>query len=160
MSNGGVTLVRFAIAFVLFLPVVACKREAAATFGEPTGLQLSVDGTNVQIAVATSGGLSVTSSVNTVASGFNAALKACPEAVAIVKKGQGFRFQFSVVDGKAVAPDKLPSEAPVACVLQALHGKSLFVASAGTSASGDAGSSASPIGKYDVLAEVRQGPAQ
>lgn len=149
MSNGGVTLVRFATAFVLLLPVVACKREAAATFGEPTGLQLSVDGTNVQVAVATSGGPGVTSSVNTVASGFHGALKACPEAVAFLKKGQGFRIQFAVEQGKAaVAPQQIPKEAPVACVLKALHGKTLFVGS----------NDAAPAENFNLLAEVRQGP--
>jgi hypothetical protein len=153
VSNGGVTLVRFATAFVLLLPVVACKREAAATFGEPTGLQLSVDGTNVQVAVATSGGTSngasVTSSVNTVASGFHGALKACPEAVAFLKKGQGFRIQFAVEQGKAaVAPQQIPKEAPVACVLKALHGKTLFVGS----------NDAAPAENFNLLAEVRQGP--
>ncbi len=148
MSNGGVTLVRFATTFALLLPLLACKREAAATFGEPTGVQLSVDGTNVQVAIATSGGPSVTSSVNTIASGFHGALKACPEAVAFLKKGQGFRIQFAVVDGNAVV-DKFPSEAPVVCVLKALHGKSLFVAGEG---------GAAPAGRFNLLAEIRQGP--
>jgi len=124
-----VTLVRRAAAFFLLSMVLACKREPAPVFGDPTGVQLSVDGTNIQVAVATSGGAGVTSSVNTVASGFHAAFKACPEAVALLKKSQGFRIQFAVEDGKAVAPDRLPSEAPVACVLKTLHGKSLFVGS-------------------------------
>jgi len=146
VSNGGVTLVRFATAFVLLLPMLACKREPAPTFGEPTGVQVSVDGTNVQIAIATSGGPGVTSSVNTVAAGFFGALKTCPEALGLLKRNEGFRVQFSIVDGKAVAPDQLPSNVPVACVLKALHGKTLFVAS-----------DASPE-KYAVLAEVRQGP--
>lgn len=153
MSNGGVTLVRFATAFALLLPVLACKREAAATFGEPTGLQLSVDGTNVQVAIATSGGASngasVTTSVNTIASGFHGALKACPEAVAFLKKGQGFRIQFAVVEGKAVV-DKLPAEAPVACVLKALHGNTLFV--------GANDASLPSTDKFNALAEIRQGP--
>lgn len=152
MSNGGVTLVRFATAFALFLPLIACKREAAATFGEPTGLQLQVDGTNIQVAVATSGGAnapSVTSSVNTVASGFHGALKACPEAVAFLKKGQGFRIQFAVEQGKAaVAPQQVPKEAPVACVVKALHGKTLFVGA----------NDAAPAENFNLLAEVRQGP--
>jgi len=151
VENGGVTLVRFATTFALLLPLFACKREPAASFGEPTGVQLSVDGTNVQIAIATSGGASVTSSVNTVASGFNAAFKACPDALVFLKKGQGFRIQFKVVDGKAVAPDVLPREAPVACVLKALHGKSLFVPVAGSS--GPALPDA-----FSVMAEIRQLP--
>jgi hypothetical protein len=150
VSDGDVTLAaRFAAAFVLLLPVLACKREPAPTFGEPTGVQLSVDGTNVQLAIATSGGGGVTSSVNTVASGFHGALKACPAAVAFLKGGQGLRIQFKVQDGKVVAPDPLPKEAPVACVLTTLHGKSLFVA-------GDAGTPSHD--SYSVMAEMRQGP--
>ena len=148
MADGDVTpAARFAAAFVLLLPLPACKREPAPTFGEPTGVQLQVDGTNIQLAIATSGGGSVTSSVNTIASGFFGAFKACPDAVAFLKKGQGVRIQFKVQDGKAVVPAPLPKEAPVACVLTNLHGKSLFVAS-------DAGSA----GNFSVLAEMRQAP--
>ena len=115
---------------------------------------MSVEGTNIQVAVATSGGASngasVTSSVNTIASGFHGALKACPEAVAFLKKGQGFRIQFAVEQGNAVvSPQQIPKEAPVACVLKALHGKSLFVGSDGGPA---------PKETFMLLAEVRQGP--
>jgi hypothetical protein len=149
VSDGDVTpAARFAAAFVLLLPVLACKREPAPTFGEPTGVQLTVDGANVLLAIATSGGSGVTSSVNTVASEFHGALKACPDAVAFMKRGQGYRIQFKVQDGKAIAPDPLPKEAPVACVLKTLHGKSLFVA-------GDAGPSHE---SFSVMAEMRVGP--
>ena len=170
MSFRGVTLgskraisprmtVRLATAFVLTLPMLACKREPAPTFGEPIGVQLAVGGTNVQLAIASSSGSSVTSSVNTIASGFFGALTACPDAIALLKTGKGMRIQFSVVDGKVVKPDNLPSEAPVACVLSALHGKTLFVANG--AGGGDAAASTAPVtpvGKFAVLAEVRQSP--
>jgi hypothetical protein len=150
VSNGDVTpAARFAAAFVLLLPVLACKREPAAVFGEPTGVSFPVDGTNVTVAIATSGGSGVTSSAEAVSSGFFLALKGCPDAMTMLKAGQGFRVQFKMNGGKAEAPNPLPKEAPVACVLKALHGKSFFVAKDGGPPLPDS---------YAVLAEMRAGP--